>query len=219
MFQVARGGTIFLDEVAEMSPPLQVKLLRVLQEREFRPVGSDRSMKTDVRVIAATNKELFDEVSKGRFREDLFYRHQVMPIHLPSLRERKGDVLVLAAYFIDRFNREFRKRVKGLSPAAAETLMAYPWPGNVRELENAMERAVALARSDRIDLEDLPPEVSAAPPAGQIIGDIRTLAAVERDYIAAALRASGGNRAKAAEQLGIGVATLYRKLKQDEASE
>src|SRR5919109_1285577 len=142
LFETADGGTVFLDEIGEITAGLQSKLLRFLEEKTFKRVGGLADVRVDVRVIAATNRDLEQEVKSGKFREDLFYRLQVMPIHLPPLRERRGDVPLLAKYFIDRFNREFRKRVRGLAPAATEFLQQYGWPGNVREMKNAIERAM-----------------------------------------------------------------------------
>jgi len=218
LFEAATGGTLLLDEIGDVPPAMQVKLLRVLQEREVRRVGENRSRPINARVLAATNRDLLTDVHGARFRQDLYYRLRVVEILVPPLRERREDVLPLARQLLAATAKRFGKKVPSLTPDAAHLLLRYGWPGNVRELENALERAVALARSDRLDVDDLPPEVGAAPPIGPVPGDLRTLAAVEREYIAAALRASGGNRAKAAEQLGIGVATLYRKLKQDTAA-
>jgi DNA-binding NtrC family response regulator len=215
LFRGAHEGTIFLDEIAELPPSLQVKLLRVLQEMQVRPVGSTKAYNVDVRVIAATNRNLEQAMHAGTFRQDLFYRLNVVRIHLPPLRERRDDILPLARQVLAGAAKRFGKRSPALAPEAANLLLRYTWPGNVRELENAMERALALARSDRIGVDDLPPEIGAAPPRVQDADEVRTLAEVERDYIAAALRALGGNRAKAAEKLGIGTATLYRKLKQE----
>jgi transcriptional regulator with PAS, ATPase and Fis domain len=214
LFEAANGGTLLLDEIGDVPPAMQVKLLRVLQEREVRRVGENRSRAIDVRVLAATNRDLLADVHGARFRQDLYYRLRVVEIVVPPLRGRREDVLPLARQFLAAAARRFGKKAPALTPDAANLLLRYAWPGNVRELENALERAVALARTDRISVDDLPPEVAAAPATGQIVGEIRPLAEVERDYIDAALRASDGNRARAAEQLGIGVATLYRKLKQ-----
>jgi len=164
------------------------------------------------------NQVIIDSICQvvhgARFRQDLYYRLRVVEITVPSLRQRRDDILPIARQFLAGAAKRFGKRAPALSPEAANLLLRYPWPGNVRELENAVERALALAQSDRIGVDDLPPELGAAAPTVQTADDVRTLAEVERDYIAAALRASGGNRAKAAEKLGIGPATLYRKLKQ-----
>ncbi len=214
LFEAANGGTLLLDEIGDVPPAMQVKLLRVLQEREVRRVGENRARSINVRVLAATNRDLLADVHGARFRQDLYYRLRVVEIVVPPLRERREDILPLARQLLGSAARRFGKKAPTLTPEAAHVLQQHAWPGNVRELENALERAVALAQSDRIDVDDLPPELGVAPPVGPTPGDTRTLADVERDYIAAALRASGGNRAKAAQQLGIGVATLYRKLKE-----
>jgi DNA-binding NtrC family response regulator len=215
LFEAANGGTLLLDEIGDVPPAMQVKLLRVLQEREVRRVGENRARPIDVRVLAATNRDLLADVHGARFRQDLYYRLRVVEVVVPPLRERREDVLPLARQMLAGAATRFGKKARVLTPDAANLLLRYNWPGNVRELENALERAVALARSDRIGVDDLPPELGASPPALQVAGETRTLAEVERECIAFALRASGGNRAKAAERLGIGVATLYRKLKQE----
>jgi two-component system, NtrC family, response regulator AtoC len=204
LFETADGGTVFLDEIGEMTAALQSKLLRFLEEKTFKRVGGLNDVKVDVRVIAATNRDLEEEVKANRFREDLFYRLQVMPIRLPALRERKGDVGVLVAYFIDRYNLEFRKRVKGVSAAASELLDSYGWPGNVRELRNAIERAMLLVDRDRLEPEDfttLTRTVTATqfrlPPEGV------NLEEVERQLLTQALDRAGGNQTQAAQLLGI----------------
>jgi DNA-binding NtrC family response regulator len=214
LFEAANGGTLLLDEIGDVPPAMQVKLLRVLQEREVRRVGENRSRSINVRVLAATNRDLLADVHGARFRQDLYYRLRVVEVAVPPLRERRDDILPLARQLLASAAKRMGRKAPALAPDAANLLLRYTWPGNVRELENALERAVALARSDRIGADDLPTEVGATPPTVQIDGDVRPLADVERDYIAAALRASGGNRAKAAAKLGIGTATLYRKLKQ-----
>ena len=214
LFEAANGGTLLLDEIGDVPPAMQVKLLRVLQEREVRRVGENRARTINVRVLAATNRDLLADVHGARFRQDLYYRLRVVEIAVPSLRQRRDDILPLARQFLAGAAKRFGRRAPALAPEAANLLLRHAWPGNVRELENALERALALSRSDRIGVDDLPPELSEAPPTIQTADDVRTLAEVEHDYIAAALRASGGNRAKAAEKLGIGAATLYRKLKQ-----
>jgi DNA-binding NtrC family response regulator len=204
LFETADGGTIFLDEIGEMTPALQSKLLRFLEEKAFKRVGGLADVRVDVRVVAATNRDLEEEVKAGKFREDLFYRLQVMPIPLPPLRERRGDVALLASYYIDRFNREFKKRVTGLSPAATALLEQYQWPGNVRELRNAIERAMLLIDRDRLEPEDfttLTRSVEAAqfrlPPDGLNLED------VERHLVTQALERAGGNQSQAAQLLGI----------------
>ena len=213
MFEAANGGTLLLDEIGEMPPAMQVKLLRVLQEREIRRVGENRTRPVDVRVLAATNRDLPSEIRAARFREDLYYRLRVVEIRVPPLRERREDILSLARCVSGRHRSAHRAKGDRFTPAAAQQLLTYSWPGNVRELENAVERAVVLARRSRVDVGDLPPEIGLAVPGPVAAGDVRTLAHVERDYIASVLRAVGGNRAQAAVMLGIGPATLYRKLK------
>jgi DNA-binding NtrC family response regulator len=204
LFETADGGTVFLDEIGEMTPALQAKLLRFLEEKTFKRVGGLADMRVDVRVVAATNRDLEQEVRAGKFREDLFYRLQVMPLHLPPLRERRGDVPLLAGFFIDRFNREFRKRVRGLSPAAADTLQQYGWPGNVRELRNAIERSMLL-----IDREWLEPENfttltrTVAPAQFRLPPEGVNLDEVERQLLQQALERAGGNQTQAAQLLGI----------------
>jgi len=217
LFEAANGGTLLLDEIGDVPPAMQVKLLRVLQEREVRRVGENRTRTINVRVLAATNRDLLADVHGARFRQDLYYRLRVVEVVVPPLRERREDILPLARQLLAAAARRFGKKVPTLNPDAANLLLQYTWPGNVRELENALERAVALAQSDRITADDLPSELGSAPPTVPAAGEIRTLEQVERDYIAAALRAVDGNRAKAAERLGIGTATLYRKLKQQRA--
>jgi DNA-binding NtrC family response regulator len=211
LFEAANGGTLLLDEIGEVPASMQVKLLRVLQEREVRRVGENRARPVNVRVLAATNRDLLEEVHGARFRQDLYYRLRVVEIVVPPLRERREDVLPLARLFLANAAKRFGRKELALTPEAAHQLLRYRWPGNVRELENAMERAAALAASGRIGAADLPSEVSLAIPEVAAPDDVRTLAEVERDYISAALRAVGGNRSKAAARLGIGEATLYRK--------
>jgi transcriptional regulator with PAS, ATPase and Fis domain len=218
LFEAANRGTLFLDEVGEISPGMQVKLLRVLQEREIRRVGESRTRPVDVRVVAATNRDLSREVAKGTFRQDLYYRLRVVEVAVPPLRERREDVLPLARALLAGAAARMASKVTTLSPGAADQLLSYGWPGNVRELENAMERAVALARGSRVEREDLPEEVrrpAAAPvrpPAPR--GSARALDEVEREHILSVLAANDGNQARTAKQLNIGTATLYRKLKQ-----
>ncbi len=213
LFEAANGSTIFLDEIGDLGPELQVKMLRVLQEREVRRVGDNRARPIDVRVVAATNKELVDAVKNGEFREDLYYRLRVVEIALPPLRDRRDDILPLARKFADVAAE--RAGVKGvkLTPEVADQLLRYPWPGNVRELENSIEYAVVVRSGPIITINDLPEDVrrAVAPPMSG--GEIRPLDEVERDYIVAALAAKDDNRRAAAEALGIGVATLYRKLR------
>jgi two-component system, NtrC family, response regulator AtoC len=204
LFETADGGTLFLDEIGEMTLALQSKLLRFLEEKAFKRVGGLTDVRVDVRVIAATNRDLEEEVKAGKFREDLFYRLQVMPIMLPPLRARQGDVPLLAAFFINRFNTEFRKKVRGLAPAATQMLEQYGWPGNVRELRNAIERAMLLTEADRLEASDLTtltrsvsPVQFKLPPEGVNIEE------VERQLLVQALERSKGNQTQAAQLLGI----------------
>jgi two-component system, NtrC family, response regulator HydG len=214
LFEAAHGGTLFLDEVGEVPQSMQAKLLRVLQEREIRRVGENKSRAVDVRVLAATNRELLAEVDAGRFRNDLYYRLRVVELRVPPLRDRRDDILPLARSFVATTSERMKRKLCGLSPKAADQLVRYDWPGNVRELENAIERAVALAASSQIHSDDLPEEVRVALPAVYAPGRVRTLDEVEREYIIAALRANGGNRTRTAAQLKIGIATLHRKIKE-----
>jgi transcriptional regulator with PAS, ATPase and Fis domain len=222
MFQLANGGTIFLDEIGEMSPALQVKLLRVLQEREIRPVGADRSVRVDVRVVAATNKELSVEVEKGRFREDLYYRLQVIPITMPPLRERRSDIPLLVGHFLDKHNAKRPSQPSRISDEAMVYLWEYDWPGNVRELENLVERLVVLSEDGRITVENLPPNVRSfisdkKIPRPQLTEEgIDLNAAVEEfEYrlIDEALRRTKGNKQAAARLLGLKRTTLVAKLR------
>ena len=213
LFEAANAGTLLLDEIGEVPPPMQVKLLRVLQEREVRRVGENRGRAINVRLLAATNRDLTEEIHAARFRQDLYYRLRVVEIRVPPLRERRDDILPLARTFLDTTAARMGRKASGFTPAAAQQLLRYGWPGNVRELENAVERATVLATRSRIDVDDLPQEVGLAVPDAFVPAEAKTLAEVERDYITAVLRATGGNRTKAAVLLGIGPATLYRKLK------
>ena len=214
LFESANGGTLFLDEIGDVPPAMQVKLLRALQERHIRRVGENRTRTVDARVLAATNRNLVDEIHAARFREDLYYRLRVVEISIPPLRERREDILPLARSFLEAVAARTNSKVTGFTPAAAHQLLRHSWPGNVRELENAVERAVVLARRQRIEIEDLPPEIGLAVPSTVTTSEIKPLAEIERDYIGAVLRAVDGNRTQAAAKLGIGSATLYRKLKQ-----
>ena len=198
---------------------MQVKLLRALQEREVRRVGENKNRPIDVRVLAATNRDLAAEVHAARFRQDLYYRLRVVEIRVPPLRERREDILPLARTFLQSAAERTRRKMTGLTPRAANQLVRYGWPGNVRELENAIERAVVLARGNRVDVEDLPEELGFALPTTYAPGDVRSLAEVERDYILAVLHANDGDKPKAAAQLKIGTATLYRKIKEYESHE
>jgi two-component system response regulator AtoC len=204
LFETADAGTVFLDEIGEMTPALQAKLLRFLEEKTFKRVGGLADLRVDVRVVAATNRNLEDEVRAGRFREDLFYRLQVMPVALPPLRERKGDVPLLAKYYIDRFNTEFRKRVRGLSAAAGDTLEHYGWPGNVRELKNAIERAMLLVEGDLLEPEHFTTLTrSVSPTQFRLPAEGVNLDDVERQLLMQALERAGGNQTQAAQLLGL----------------
>lgn len=215
LFEAASGGTLLLDEVGEISPGMQVKLLRVLQEREIRRVGDNRSRPVDVRVLAATNCDLAQEVADGSFRQDLYYRLKVVELHVPPLRERRDDILPLARVLLSGAAVRMNRDITGLDPRAADQLLRYDWPGNVRELENAMERAVALARGRRVSLDDLPEEIRQAFPAPMVSeGKVQPLSEVKKEYILAVLEMNDGNQARTARQLRIGSATLYRKLKE-----
>jgi len=214
LFEAANNGTLLLDEVGEISKGMQVKLLRALQEREIRRVGENKSRRIDLRVLAATNRDLALAVADGSFRQDLYYRLKVVELNVPPLRERRDDILPLARVLLADAALRMKRKITGLAPATADQLLRYHWPGNVRELENAMERAVALARGNRVDLADLPEEIRQAFPTPVATkGALRSLEEIEKDYIIAALKVNGGNQTQTAEQLKIGSATLYRKLK------
>ncbi|HXV60478.1 MAG TPA: sigma-54 dependent transcriptional regulator [Vicinamibacteria bacterium] len=219
LFEQANAGTLFLDEIGELPLSLQPKLLRAIQERKIRPLGANREVAFDARIVAATNRDLDTEVKEGRFREELYYRINVIQIAVPPLRARGSDVLALAQRFITSFATASNKRVHGLSPAVAERLLAYSWPGNVRELENCMERAVAVARFEDIRVEDLTERVrsyrsSPVLDESHNPADLLTMEEVERRYIQHALEMFGGNKARAARALGLDRRTLYRKLRQ-----
>jgi DNA-binding NtrC family response regulator len=225
-FEVAHAGTIFLDEIGEMSPKLQVKLLRFLQERKFERIGSSRTIEVDVRVLAATNKVLEEEVSNGRFREDLFYRLNVIPIHVPPLRERSGDIPLLVHYFLRQHCQKKEIPAKGMSKAAMDVLERYEWPGNVRELENVVERLVILTDNDEIQVEDLPDRMrdKEPPPSLPAMGvgsgiDLKkTLDELEEQLIMEALEKSSGVKNKAAKLLGLNRTTLIEKMKKKNIS-
>lgn len=223
LFEEADGGTIFLDEVGELPLPLQVKLNRALQEREIRRVGDNKPVRIDIRVIAATHRDLKTEAREGRFREDLFYRLHVFPVRMPALREHRDDIALLAAHFLERHARSLRREVSGFTPEALRALTGYDWPGNVRELENAVERAVAVGSGTAVDVADLPPELSetrgGALPA-DLLAQMPYRDAVEmardrvsRDYLTALLRALDGNVMRAAERAGMERESLHRLLK------
>jgi two-component system response regulator HydG len=212
LFEAAHGGTLFLDEVGELPAATQAALLRTIQEREIRRVGENAPRRIDVRVLAATNRELARDLDEGRFRKDLYYRLRVVELNLPPLRDRREDIIPLAQLFLSR-RAAAPGRALGMSPRAVDQLLRYSWPGNVRELENAVERASALAQGKLIEPDDLPEEVRGAAP-GPILGaEIRKLAEIEMDYILAVLERLSGNQTQAAKMLGIGTTTLYRKLR------
>ncbi len=219
LFQSANGGTIFLDEIGELSLELQAKLLRVLQEKEVRPVGSNQKVKVDVRVVAATNRDLEAAQNEGKFRKDLYFRLNVVTIHLPPLRERRSDVAALVHYFLDRFAPG---KTLTVSPAAMKCMLQYDWPGNVRELENCIERAVALGSQELLDVADLPPAVRSQQESGSAVEPVLAAATsqantdleeIERDTIQRVFAQVQGDKTQARKMLGISRATLYRKLK------
>jgi DNA-binding NtrC family response regulator len=221
LFELADGGTLFLDEIAEMPPKLQAKLLRVLESRTFRRVGGTRDIRVQVRILAATNRDLLGEVEAGRFREDLYYRLSVVPLNVPALRERREDIPPLVRAFLDHYSREMGRTLHGVTAAALERLVAHRWPGNVRELKNTMEHLVLVCGGERIDVEDLPESIR-RPAAGRRAaggadalfapGSVPSLESVERAAIAHALREVGGNRTRAAQLLGITRQTLRAKI-------
>ena len=217
LFERADGGTLFLDEIAEVSTDFQGKLLRVLQERKFYRVGGTAERATDVRLVAATNRELRAEVAAGRFREDLYFRLAVIPIHLPPLRERQEDVLPLARHFLAKWNVELSRKVTGWNPAVETYLLRHSWPGNVRELENTIERGMVLAQHECIELEDLLIEVNTEAPSSEIGAQSENLQAfldrAAADRVRAVLKEVGGARVEAAKRLGIERTTLYRLMR------
>ena len=212
-FELAHGGTIFLDEIGEINQTVQVKILRVLQEKKFERVGGSQTIEVDVRIVAATNRDLEAEVKAGRFREDLFYRLNVIHIHVPPLKERKDDIPLLIASFVQRFAEENGKKIKGIESKARSALYKYDWPGNIRQLQNCIESAVVMCGGEEITLDDLPPSISQASSESQImIPSGITLAEAEKMLIQQNLAALKGNKSKTAEVLGIGRKTLHRKL-------
>jgi nitrogen regulation protein NR(I) len=224
-FELANGGTLFLDEVGEMPLEMQVKLLRVLQEQEFERVGGVNTLRVDVRILAATNKNLEDEVKAGRFREDLFYRLNVVPIHLPALRERREDIDALVKYFLQQFNLKLRRSITGIEPACMEALRAYSWPGNIRQLENALERMALMSDGSVLRVEDLPEEILSSVPGRKDLEATsecsnfkeivrRRTQNVERELIERALEETAGNVTRAAEKLGLSRKGLQLKMKE-----
>jgi DNA-binding NtrC family response regulator len=215
-FELADGGTLFLDEIGELEPPMQVKLLRVLEERAFERVGGSKTLQVDVRLVAATNRDLKKLVSEGKFRDDLFYRLSVVTVDLPPLRERRDDIPLLVKAFLDEFGRENNKQVRELTPEALNVLLAYDWPGNVRELRNAIEQMVVLARAERLTVRDVPSAIREGADLSKInvVRDGMTVEDAERLVIVQALKETDGNRTKAAQKIGISRRTLHRKLKE-----
>lgn len=214
-FEVADGGTIFFDEISNIGPNIQAKLLRVIQEREINRIGSAKPIKVDVRLLAATNENLADALRKGKFREDLFYRLSVVPVHLPPLRERKEDIPVLVEHFLRKYNKKAKKTIETISPRAVKALADYDWPGNIRELENTIERAVVLSKGNGIEIEDLMYHgISASSTSmSPVGGKYKSLEEMENEYIRTVLRAQLGNKSKAADILGIDRKTIWAKIK------
>jgi two-component system response regulator HydG len=218
-FHLAHSGSIFLDEIGEMASTTQSKILRVLQEREFEPLGSSHTVKVNTRVIAATNKNLGEEIQQGRFREDLYYRLNVVAMEVPPLRDRREDIALLADFFLKRYAEKNRRLLKGFTPRAMDLLMRYTWPGNVRELENVVERAVIMARGDMISQKDFPDTVRGTDLEAEGTGSVgltpgRSLREVEKEMIIRTLEEAGGNRTHTAKILGISRRTLQLKLKE-----
>jgi len=217
LIKAADGGTLFLDEISELPPNLQVKLLRVLQEKEITPVGTTYTIPVNVRFVASTNRDLKSEIEAGKFREDLYYRLNVIEIHIPSLKEREEDIPLLADHFLDKYRKELNKNIKGIDSDALRALMNYEWRGEIRELENIMERAVIFSKSDFISLMDLPPnfrpsaEVIDYAKVGSLEDSVRRF---EREFIVKTLENNNYNKEKAAELMQVGLSTLYRKLKE-----
>ena len=221
LFAAARGGTFFLDEVGEMAPATQVKLLRVLQEREAIPVGGTEAIPVDVRLVAATNRELEEDIKRGRFRTDLYYRLNVIALHLPPLRDRRDDIPIFVEAFLKRIAQEQATGLKRLSESASDAIGVYDWPGNVRKLENALERAVVLTKGEVIDVDAIPAKITERK-AEPLVADrphaTPTLDLIEQAYITWVLQNESGNKTRAAEVLGIDPSTLYRKLSKYDSS-
>ena len=216
-FALAEGGTIFLDEIGDISAAMQVKLLRVLQEKVFEPLGATKPCVADIRIIAATNKSLSDMVASGEFREDLYYRINVITIKLPPLTERRCDIPLLAEYFIQRFNDRYGKSITGIDQQAMEVLLSYDFPGNIRELENIIEHAFIFCKDNTITLKHLPDSIRkkvSVESDAKALSSISSFTELERMYLKTILDDSGGCKTKAAERLGIHKTTLFRKLKQ-----
>ena len=218
LLEEANGGTFFLDEIGDASLSIQAKLLRVLEDRSIRRIGDNRSIPVDVRMVAATNRDLQSAMREKLFREDLFYRLNVIPIHVPPLRERGGDIPPLVAHFIEKYHGKIKKQVSGVSPQAMTLLMAYRWPGNVRELENVIQRMMVVAKGDTLDVQDLPPEISGKEAPHEKPKDMKGITResaglAEKNLILDALAKSGGNVTQAARSLGISRVTLQKKMK------
>jgi DNA-binding NtrC family response regulator len=214
LFEIANGGTLFLDEIGDMGPKMQAQILRVLQDGEMRQVGGTEAIRVDVRLVCATNRDLEAEVKAGRFREDLYFRINVVTVRMPPLRDRAGDIPILVRHFINKIARREGRGEASVSPEALDILNRHGWPGNVRELENAIERAVAVAKGNVVIPSDLPAEVYGGSPVSPtgIIDDRPTLGELEKRYIALVLAECGGNKKRAAEKLGIDRRTLYRAI-------
>jgi two-component system NtrC family response regulator/two-component system response regulator HydG len=216
-FELADGGTLFLDEIGDISPSTQIKLLRVLQQKEFERVGGTQTIKVDVRLVAATNRDLSAEVKSGKFREDLYYRLNVVAVTLPPLRSRKGDIPALVAHFIEKYSKAYGKEVGGLAPGTLNALLSHDWPGNVRELENVVERAVVLCKATQLTAEDLPPTLRGPRPRERQPGALipgATLHEIEREAILRTLEMVGGSTSRAAEILDISVRKIQYRLKE-----
>jgi len=215
-FELAHGGTIFLDEVGDVSPGVQVKLLRVLQEREFERLGGEKTISVDIRLLSATNKNLLEEVNKGRFREDLFYRLHVVPIDLPPLRDRSGDIPLLARYLVGKICRKMNRPAREIEPQALEILCGYSWPGNVRELENVLERSLVLSRGECLCAADIPPlverEINFPLPSESRLDLNKTLENIESRIISQTLARCSGNKSRCARMLGLKTSVLYYKM-------
>jgi two-component system response regulator HydG len=214
LFQAADGGTLFIDEIGEMEPGLQSKLLRAIETRRLLPVGSSRELEVDVRLLAATSRDLQQEVQKGRFRADLYYRLKVVEIHLPPLRERPEDIPLLVRFFLDEIAREHGRPVPDIEPEALERLLAYHWPGNVRELRNTLEGIIVLSTRPRIEVSDLPEPLRGGDASAVVVRRGLTMAEIEKEAIRRALEETGGRRTEAARILDLSVRTLQRKIKE-----
>ena len=215
--KAAEGGTLFLDEISEMPPQLQVKLLRAIQEKEYTPVGTTLSLPVNVRFIASTNRNLQEQVTQGKFREDLYYRLNVIEIHLPSLKERESDIPLLADHFLDKYRKQMNKNILGISNDAMRALMNHDWKGEIRELENVVERAVIFCNEEFINIKHLPVQFQSETeptdftPSGSLDESVRRF---EKEIITRALESNDFNKEKTAETLQVGLSTLYRKMKE-----